>query len=150
MQSNLFDRQLGYVGKWRMSGRYTGEYPSIPGLKSRDKKDGWGRLERAGKRRITAIRPVQRPRAARRDAYARACNGTPHLKFKCSASHRALRIASALPFSQPPPPPIFFQPPRENHFPALFRANIAAVKITNSCRGSARAVCTRRNRFIYI
>lgn len=40
-------------------------YPS-PGLKSRDKKDGWDRLGRAGKRRITAIRPVQRPRAARR------------------------------------------------------------------------------------
>lgn len=97
--------------KWRTSGRYTDIRISIHpriGI-ARDKKDGWDRLERAGKRRITAIRPVQRPQAARRDAYTRACNGTPHLKFKCCASHRALRIASfSNPSSALPRPPYFF------------------------------------------
>ena len=58
------------------------------------------------------------------------------------------------PVLRAPPPPIFFQPPRENHFPALFRANIAAVKITNSCRGFyafyACRVYTEKYIYIYI
>lgn len=91
-----FSRESVYPDETGYPSGGNGEMSSNSGIRSRDKKDGFDR-EAWGNSELQLSDPRAAPTRITH-ACVHACNGTPtgHLKFKCPASRRTLRITVML------------------------------------------------------